>query len=297
MQQFHYDQMYGDVIDSKSQLQSQSQSHNLHNQHNNQRNNQHKNQHNNQHKEFNPSKYKLYNASVRNTCDRNNLTKQFNSNFSTHDELTMGRPTKGKKSEIYQSKQQAFFEPNHTHPNHQKHNANDPFHGSRSVGGSINGGIQRKMMSNQNVNKYQMDPRRTKQEMNPNAQYMFNGHNEQIKQNEFSKMSASQRIEPTYYDQTQYSGLETDRMFSAETKDISDQYSNAASDPSSEISNKYNRHVQEIQQNQSNRNPILPLSDESSQYKQKRSFRSPYDEVDNNNKLWEYQFTPMTTPQ
>lgn len=219
------------------------------------------------------------------------LQKQAYQNTNTHsDNAQMTHPyfkesgsagghvTRSKKSELYQFQRQ--LEPNHIHPNHIK--KTDPFHGT------IDHNANQKIIRNQNMHKYQMDPRRTMSEMNKNAQNMFNSHNEQIKLNEFSKFASTHNLEPSYYDQSNYSGidLEADRMFLADAKEVSDQYANAAS-----VSGK---NIQFI--NNSSMNMTPEQSEESLQFKQRRSYRNPNDEVDSNNKIWEYQFTPMTIP-
>lgn len=286
MQQFNYDDIYGDVINSKNS--------------------------NTSHQQQNDGAFK-------NNHQRqqiiNNLLKEEKMRLSSRNNLSIGRNTKGKKSEVYQVN--AILEPNHVHPNHHtnllkkdskyslpssiiNHSANDdPFHGKRyestnnnsgvtpgkynGTGGT--GGIDRRMMRNQNAEKYQMDPRRTKYEMNPNAHAMFNSHNEQVKQNEYSSLSASQHIEPMYYDQTNYSSpmaLENDsRMYLAESNETSSNFA--------EISGHSLQKMQAVNSRMSN--------NETQEYKQKRSYRNPHDEVNSNGKIWEHQFTPMATPQ
>jgi hypothetical protein len=207
--------------------------------------------------------------------DIGNSTQQSSNPHTQHLDMSLGLNTRTKKSEM----SAGVLEPNHTHPNH-KGKGFDPFHGETD-----NHTTDRRTMRNQNLTKYQMDPSRVANQMNPNAQHMFNAHNEQMKDNPYADFSASDHIEPTYYDQTQYSGLDTDRMFLAEAKDISDQQLSVGNPD-------FNTYMQDT-----NINQVMPeeLVENQNEFKQKRSYRNPEAEFESNNKLWEYQFTPMTT--
>jgi hypothetical protein len=192
-----------------------------------------------------------------------------------------GHNTRKKKIEMSAFQRQT--EPNHTHPNHRNNGGGDPFHGN-----SVNHNAHQKQIRNQNMHKYQMDPRRAMGEMNANAQHMFNSHNEQINQNEFSKFATTHNLEPSYYDQSNYSGidLQADRMFLADAKEVSDQYTNAAT-----MAGQSTQFIQNVASA-----PVFTPSTQTEHSKERRSYRNPNDEVDSNNKIWEYQFTPMTMP-
>jgi hypothetical protein len=193
-----------------------------------------------------------------------------------HLDMSLGFNTRSKKSET----SIPSLESNYTHPNH-KQNSFDPFHGERSD--SDMRVMDSRMIRNQNMSKYQMDPRRVANEMNQNAQHMFNGHNQQMIDNPYSEFSEGMNLKPTFYDQNQYSGLSPDRMFLAEAKDISDQRM-VSGNPG------FNEYMQDTDVNQ-----MMPegLIENQNEFKQKRSYRDSNMDAESNNKLWEYQFAPM----
>jgi len=193
-----------------------------------------------------------------------------------HLDMSLGFNTRSKKSET----SIPSLDPNYTHPNHTN-NSFDPFHGERHD--SDMRVMDRRSIRNQNMSKYQMDPRRIANEMNPNAQHMFNGHNQQMIDNPYSEFTEGMELKPTFYDQNQYSGLSPDRMFLAEAKDISDQRM-ISGNPA------FNAYMQDTDVNQ-----MMPdgLVENQNEFKQKRSYRDSNTEAESNNKMWEYQFTPM----
>lgn len=318
MQRFDYDKLYGDVLEYQpsSHLQNNNEckngvcpiKRNIHNrpqfslphghkQYDTQQN------HQQQHQQYSPQQnHQQYSPQQNHQQYKNRQTQQqyniqpniqktyHNPQQQSGNEITHpyfkqsnvgGHNTRNKKSEV--SQHPRTFEPNHTHPNHIKSNGNDPFHGLNE-----NHYTNQKLIRNQNIQKYQMEPRRTMIDMNQNPQNMYNSHNEQIKQNEFTQFASSHNLEPSYYDQSNYSGLdlEADRMFLADAKEVSDQYASAAV-----MSGKNIQFV-------NNSSMVIPpsQSEDSTQVKQRRSYRNPNEEVDSNNKIWEYQFTPMTIP-
>jgi len=166
----------------------------------------------------------------------------------------------------------------------------DPFHGSREFG-HPGDPRQKRMIRNQQMNEYQMDPRRVAYEMNPNAQNMYMTHNEQMSRNPYRKMISTKNLQPSYYDQNNFSNLEPDRMFLAEAQGISQEYASVAEeqfkDKRQMSSEMYGYHM-----GQQAGTPNMVGTRSNEQHKQKRSYRDPREEISSNNKLWEHQFTP-----
>lgn len=204
-------------------------------------------------------------------------------NFNTHD-----RPQPTNIADIHRGAGIAIGK-NTRNKHVEIKNRKDPFHGSRDFQHPNHDPLLKKQLRDQQLNEYQMDPNRIARDINPNAEYMFNSHNDQIKQNEYQSMTGTDHLEPTYYDQNNYSGLEPDRMFLAETKNISNLYSvEAERDIDSSIGAYHTLNLNNV-----TRGAIKGVDDQT---KQKRSFRNPKEEVNSNSKLWEFQFTPMTMP-
>lgn len=206
-------------------------------------------------------------------------------NFNTHD-----RPIESSIADIHRGAGIAIGK-NTRNKHVEVRNRKDPFHGARDFQHPNHDPMLKKQLRDQQLNEYQMDPNRIARDINPNAEYMFNSHNDQIKNNEYQSMTGTNHLEPTYYDQNNYSGLEPDRMFLAETKNISNLYTTEAS--ASDIDASIGAyHTSNFLHNRN----VLSKKGVDDQTKQKRSFRNPKEEVSSNSKLWEFQFTPMTMP-
>lgn len=135
------------------------------------------------------------------------------------------------------------------------------------------------VIKNQQINDYHMYRNKLPWELNRNAGDMFNGHNSQIRDNEYLSPQYHQQfnLSPSYYDEKNYGSFDThyqmptpldnDKMYQYHTAD----------------GNQGLPHVYDIRMK------------ESRNYKQKRSFRSDDDFAQQNQSLQHHFFTPMTS--